>query len=172
MTSVALFSQEAKDVTKFLGIPVDGYKSEMIRKLKAKGFTDSKLLDGGLEGEFNGTEVVVDIVTNNNKVRRICLIDKNDMSESQIRLRFNNLCDQFENNPKYTPPYLYSNERISENEDISYEISVNDKQYEAAFFQNGDPNKCVWFKIREVYGEFRIAMFYDNKLNEANGEDL
>ena len=27
-----------KDVTKFLGIPVDGTKAEMMQKLKAKGF--------------------------------------------------------------------------------------------------------------------------------------
>lgn len=34
--SVAMYAQ--KDVTKFLGIPVDGTKSAMIQKLKAKGF--------------------------------------------------------------------------------------------------------------------------------------
>ena len=28
------FAQETKDVTKFMGIPVDGTKSEMIQKLK------------------------------------------------------------------------------------------------------------------------------------------
>ena len=28
-----------KDVTKFLGIPVDGFKTEMISKLKSKGFS-------------------------------------------------------------------------------------------------------------------------------------
>lgn len=36
--SVSLYAQ--KDVTQFLGIPVDGSKSEMIKKLKAKGFRD------------------------------------------------------------------------------------------------------------------------------------
>ena len=30
--------EEEKDVTKILGIPVDGYKPAMIEKLKAKGF--------------------------------------------------------------------------------------------------------------------------------------
>ena len=37
--SLAMYAQ--KDVTKFLGIPVDGTKSEMIKKLKEKGFTES-----------------------------------------------------------------------------------------------------------------------------------
>ena len=36
--SLAMYAQ--KDVTKFLGIPVDGTKSEMIKKLKEKGFTE------------------------------------------------------------------------------------------------------------------------------------
>ena len=34
--STILYAQ--KDVTQFLGIPVDGSKSEMIQKLKAKGY--------------------------------------------------------------------------------------------------------------------------------------
>ena len=37
MLSISVCAQQ-KDVTRFLGIPVDGSKSEMIRKLKAKGF--------------------------------------------------------------------------------------------------------------------------------------
>ena len=35
IVSTTVFAQ--KEVTKFLGIPVDGFKSEMIQKLKAKG---------------------------------------------------------------------------------------------------------------------------------------
>ena len=34
LLSVSVFAQE--DVTKFLGIPVDGFKPEMIKKLKEK----------------------------------------------------------------------------------------------------------------------------------------
>ena len=34
IASVALYAQS--DVTKFLGIPVDGFKTDMIQKLKAK----------------------------------------------------------------------------------------------------------------------------------------
>lgn len=48
-----------KDVTKFLGIPIDGTKSEMIKKLKEKGFTESVLGDDVLEGEFNGVDVYI-----------------------------------------------------------------------------------------------------------------
>ena len=48
--SAALFAQV--EVTKFLGIPVDGTKSEMISKLKDKGFVDVGA-EGLLTGEFN-----------------------------------------------------------------------------------------------------------------------
>ena len=39
VSSVATFAQS--DVTTFLGIPVDGYKSDMIQALKSKGFVSS-----------------------------------------------------------------------------------------------------------------------------------
>lgn len=70
--SVSLYAQ--KDVTQFLGIPVDGYKPEMIKKLKDKGFTISPYNKDVLVGEFNGTKVNIHVVTNNNKVYRIMVV--------------------------------------------------------------------------------------------------
>lgn len=81
------------DVTKFLGIPVDGNKSEMIRKLKTKGFKQSPDVADVLIGKFNGTDVNVYIVTNNDKVCRIMVWDKNTINETDIRIRFNVLCE-------------------------------------------------------------------------------
>ena len=60
-----LVSSQNKDVTKFLGIPVDGTKLEMINKLKAKGFKISPYNKDVLTGEFNGYDVNVHIVTRN-----------------------------------------------------------------------------------------------------------
>lgn len=128
--TAALHAQ--KSVTQFLGIPVDGTKSEMIRKLKAKGFESAPYDKEVLEGEFNGQDVMVYVVTNNNKVYRIMVADKNNIDEANIRIRFNNLCDQFNNNPKYES---FENQTISEDEDISYEMGVHSKIYEAVFFQ-------------------------------------
>ena len=169
MTTIALFAQEKKDVTKFLGIPVDGYKSEMISKLKAKGFTSTSYDKNVLEGEFNGQDVELHVVTNNNKVYRIMVADKNYVSETSIRIRFNNLLNQFENNSKYIGD---SNKPISEDEDLGYEIIVKGKRYEATFYQNGDWNKSVWFMIADFSGKYGIIMYYDNCYNQANGEDL
>ena len=174
ITSTSVFAQ--KEVTKFLGIPVDGYKSEMIQKLKAKGYRYNSATDY-LEGEFNGMDVEIAVVTNNNKVYRIFVADKYSVDESQIKIRYNNLCYQFSNNSKYVTLKDYS---ISESEDISYELLVHNKAYQAAFFQilsDNDTdedilNRQVWFTINEQYGKYKILMYYDNGYNQANGDDL
>ena len=122
-----------KDVTKFLGFPVDGSKSEMIKNLKSKGF---KLTEEGgtdvLKGRFNGNNVDVFISTENGKVSRIMICDENTMNETDIKIRFNRLCSQFQDNGKYLSLEDYS---IPESEDISYEMAVNNKRYEAIFYQ-------------------------------------
>ena len=179
--STALYAQ--KDVTKFLGIPVDGTKTAMIQKLKAKGFQYNSSGDY-LTGEFNGRDVRISVV--------------------------------FENNKKYIPLGDYT---LSEEEDISYEMTVNNKRYEAVYYQQPEitdsiafvkeaqstllskyteeqlanpsdeikqevrdsalsytmdlySKKTVWFMIGEYAREYYIVMFYDNEYNHADGEDL
>lgn len=56
---MALVVNAQTDVTKFLGIPVDGTKAEMVQKIKAKGFETSSYNRDILEGEFNGKDVEV-----------------------------------------------------------------------------------------------------------------
>lgn len=134
LLSVSVNAQ--KDITQFLGIPIDGYKPEMIKKLKDKGFVVSTSKKDALVGEFNGTKVNIYIVTNNNKVCRIMVSDVNMIDEGDIKIKFNNLCKQFQNNKKYMSASLSdSSYTISGDEDISYEISVNSKRYQAAFYQ-------------------------------------
>ena len=60
LLSIVAFAQ--KDVTKFLGIPVDGTKTQMIQKLKAKGFVYNQQKDI-LKGEFNGEQVEISVQT-------------------------------------------------------------------------------------------------------------
>ena len=131
MLGVYDFAQ--KDVTQFLGIPVDGTKTEMVQKLKAKGFKYNST-NGLLEGEFNGQEVELSIVTDNNKVWRIVVMDKWVTDEANIKIRFNNLCRQFAKNEKYFP--LNENPEILESEMIGYEMLVNKRRYESAYFQS------------------------------------
>ena len=88
---IAFAASAQRNVTKFLGIPIDGTKSAMIQKLKAKGFTYDATNDV-LSGEFNGRDVNLHVVTNNNKVYRIMVVDAVGSSEGQIKIRFNTLC--------------------------------------------------------------------------------
>lgn len=229
LSLVSIFAIGQTDITKFLGIPIDGSKQEMIQKIEAKGFKWNVLKEC-LEGEFNGRDVYISVVTNNNKVYRIFIIDKYGTSESNIKNRFNTLCNQFKNNKKYYNSTI--EQEIPEEEDISIGMNVDNKTYEASFLQlpefifNVDlenitetdlskypilkdfydniievkqydneemvrsaikletsrlflkifeemSNKCVWFKIiKESYDNYKIAIYYDNKYNEAHGEDL
>ena len=125
---------QSEGTLKFLGIPVDGSKSEMVTALKSKGFRyDSN--SGFLVGDFNGRESHIGIVENHGKVYRVVVFDANTYDAGEIRIRFNNLIHQFENsNGKYY--YIVQNEMIPEDEDISYEINVHDKQYSATFIYN------------------------------------
>ena len=184
--SASVFAQ--KEVTQFMGIPVDGSPTEMIKKLKAKGFTTDEDamqavkrglidLDGTevLTGRFNGEKVRVFLVVEQNKVRRIYLADKNTRDETQIKIRFNTLVRQFEGNGKYVP--LFDEQTIADDEDISYQMTVNKKRYEATFLQKGedgtvDEKRFVWFTIGEGYNGYVIYIFYDNEYNQADGSDL
>lgn len=184
--SASVFAQ--KEVTKFMGIPVDGSPTEMIKKLKAKGFkTDEDAMqavkrglidwDGPevLTGRFNGEKVRVFLGVEKNKVWRIYLSDKDDRDETQIKIRFNNLVRQFENNDKYIP--YFDEQTIADDEDISYQMTVNKKRYDAYFVQKGedgtvDVKREVWFLIIQRFDGYYIYMYYDNKYNEADGSDL
>ena len=165
VVSVTLFAQS--DVTKFLGIPVDGFKPDMIRKLKEKGFVSAGYDTDLLEGEFNGRDVYIGVVTNNNKVYRIGITDKNYVNETDIRIRFNNLCRQFANNTKYTMPIFTSVDDyiISEDEDISYEMAVNNKRYQASFYQK--PDTIAQQKDLENYRNSLLEKYTEEELNDS-----
>ncbi len=210
-----VFSQN-KDVIEFMGIPVDGSKTEIIEKLEAKGFVYNKEHDY-LIGEFNGLNSLISISTNKNKVWRIMVVDANSVGETAIKIRFNELLKQFFHSGKYIGSL--NNMEIPDDEDLGYEISINDKRYEAAYYQiptdinkksiekeireilltryseeeidnpteeisidissttyaylvEKFKNNSVWFMVGNLYGKYYISLFYDNKLNEAKGEDL
>ena len=170
LLTLSLYAQN--DVTTFLGIPVDGFKSEMRQKLIAKGFTPKKVgTNEYLEGEFNGTDVHIYIATNNNKVYRIMVCDANTQDEANIKIRFNKLVNQFENNKRYTALDQYT---ISDTEDISYEMLVHKKNFDALFYQNPDKEKvdtlALQHKIREQLLEKYKPEQLENPTEEINQE--
>lgn len=168
--SLAVYAQS--NVTKFLGIPVEGTKSAMIQKLKTKGFVYNQKLDY-LEGEFNGMRVHIYIHVQGGKVWRLAVVEKDSHDESQIKTRYEKLCEQFERNPKYLS---LSVDTLPESKDLSYELVVHKKKYQAIYIQLPMEEdffyRRVWFTILRDYLEYSIVIYYENGLNEANGEDL
>lgn len=153
----------------FLGIPVDGTKREMISKIEAKGYKYDAYNDY-LVGEFNGVNVFIVVQTINNKVWRIAIVDKSFTDETNIKIRFNRLLEQFSNNSKYVK---VDGNPLNENDDISYEMTVHKKRYDAAFIPvDTSINGIVWYAIGAEYSKYAITMFYENLNNAANDNDL
>lgn len=117
------------NILKFLDIPIDGSELSMKNKLKQKGFKEKYGYDC-LTGQFNGETVDVYIHTNHQKVDRIYVAFR-PTTEHEIRIKYNRLLAQFDNNDKYSGSFY--NAEIPMDEDIEYEISANHKRYEATF---------------------------------------
>lgn len=160
---ISSYALAQKHVTEFLGIPIDGSKSAMIQKLKNKGFQYNSTLDY-LTGEFNGQKVNVHVVTNNNKVWRIMIQDVlSTRNESDIIIRFNRLCSQFAKNKKYMPQNIEGKFEIDQGEDISIQMSLYNKRYEAAYFQifesdydTTGASKIIMEKLQKTYTSEQI----------------
>lgn len=167
IATITSFAQQ-KDVTSFLGIPVDGTVLSMKQKLIAKGFVPKKFGDEEfLEGEFNGCNVHVYIRTNNNKVYRIMVADNNTVDEAQIKIRFNNLVSQFENNKRYFPLDKYT---LSDEEDISYEMTVHNKNYDAYFYQVPDMEKADTLALQEKVRNELLSKYTEAELKNPSEE--
>lgn len=128
LLSAVCFGQNGGPL-KFLGIPIDGSEAQFDAKLKSKGFTYNPITES-YKGQFNGSSVNVIIHTNHNLVDRVYVAFP-DQTEENIRIEFNRLLAQFKNNDKYMD--LCMNEEISDDDDISYEMIVNKKRYQATF---------------------------------------
>lgn len=168
ITAISLFAQ--KDVTTFLGIPVDGTKATMKQKLIAKGFTPKRTSgEEYLVGEFNGSKVKVYIVTNRNKVYRIMVDFDLLCSETEIKNRFNNLVIQFDKNKKYMKlsedSYL-----LPDNEDISYGITINNKTYEAAYIQKPNPEKMDSVALEKQLNKLYLEKFSQFQLDNPTDD--
>ena len=133
ITILALFSLVAFGQNggplKFLGIPIDGPSAQFETKLKGKGFRYNSYAEC-YKGQFNGMPVDVYVHTNHDIVDRVYVAFPLT-SKEDIRNEFNRLLKQFKDTGKYLD--LSFNEEIPDKEDISYEITVNNKRYQASF---------------------------------------
>ena len=117
-------------VVKFLDIPVDGTKSEMISRIKEKGFGYYSGKDC-LYGKYNGKYVDVFIETNHGAVYWV-IVKYYTGSEMNVIDEYNELLEQFNRNKKYITPR--ENVKIPRGEHIAYEMSMNHKRYSATYY--------------------------------------
>ena len=140
-------------VTRFLEIPVGGPRAEVAKMLRIRGF---RAVRDYFTGTFNGEKV--DVYVQYNSIRnvwRIVVADQNPRDEVGIKIRFNNLIQQFLNNKKYIH---INGEVISEDEDIRNGILNEKKRYQAVFGQlNSADTLAVRKKISEKYSAEQLA---------------
>ena len=153
------------DVTKFLGISVDGTLENMILKLKQKGFEN--VGEDWLKGFYNGRLVTLTPISlRDNKVCRIMIIYYTTNNDKDIIKQYNSLCEQFCENENYDG-YLYNLEElyIPENENIADEIMKDPEKYKMGFRQattnlsdppyfKNEAEKEQWYKNSIVVIDF------------------
>ena len=98
------------------------------------------------------------------------LADKLLSDEANIKIRFNTLVGQFERNKRYTQGIDEKDQRIPDNENISYEMTVNNKVYEAAFYQKPDDNKVDTVALKENLLQAIYEKYSPEEIENATDE--
>ncbi len=157
------FASAQDDVIKFLGIPVDGPKSEMIKKLQEKGFVyDSK--NDLLYGMFNGEDLSLRVYADRDgKVWQITLLDTKVRDKDEIKIRFNTLLWQFLETNKYVKTM---GDIIPNSEDIEKGILIEGKEYQAHFLPSGEPDASDYFEIDK-----KLKDLTEEKIQELTEEE-
>ena len=177
--SLAVYSQ--RDATKFLGIPMDITKGEMIQKLEAFGFSYRANSDY-LRGWFNDEQVDVYIRSQNNRITEIRVVELKLRTQSDVLSRFDQLVSQFEKNDNYAFQWRKQNNVIIHSSGYSF----NYKDKKATFYQKDktikslpDANKKVWIEIGKRNDisilpkpSYYIIFNYENLYNISYGYDL
>ena len=103
MTFCLSFIGFSQNTITFKGIPVTGSIDNFCKSLEQKGFEKMELTDNPYLyfGEFNGVPVAIMPQTMSGKVWRVMILDYNTRNKTSIISRFNELFNQFINNPNY-----------------------------------------------------------------------
>lgn len=141
----------------------------MINKLKEKGFTYDKENDN-LVGEFNGRKSIVNVLTQKNKAWRVTVADAVPSSESEIKIRFNNLCAQFDRKSDKYLSIEKSGFYIPEDEDISYGITVKNKRYSAYYYQKPNLDLFDYEKMNQHIHDFLLTKFTPEQIEHPTPE--
>lgn len=134
LCSSVCFAQ--RDVIKFLGIPVDGTREEMISAIKNLNrfqYFRYETNDSFL-GKFNGVDSFITISYNNGLVDRVFVWEADPRTLKETVKAYNTLIDQFSKNDKYVDLLQCSQMKIQPGENVRRNMRVNGLTYEARFF--------------------------------------
>lgn len=185
LASVIAYSQ-----MKFMGIPIDGPKSDMIEKLEKKGFTtvyeyqQIELLEKQnksmkkeqrvryndeaywMEGFFNGKKCIVGLYPYKGKMYRVFVaIDHGYMHKSDAFGEFNSLAEKL--NRKYPSVNNYYNPL-----DYSDEIEIDGKRFNFFLDEENQGVVSLLMTYPSTNLEYHIVLEYSNILNAPDDEDL
>ena len=134
---------------KFMGIPIDGSKDDMVAALMEKGFKQD-WGDEYLTGIFNGENVKVFISTNHGIVDRIRVVYPSTNDSNDTRVKFNTLLSKMNRNAKYVS--VSPRPEIPAGESVGLISYGDSKHYDTAyFFLMPDADQAQW------KGEFNAA---------------
>lgn len=119
-----------ESVLKFMDVPIDGLKSQMIVELEDKGFRGD--LSGKMTGMFNGEKVSLSISTNHGLVDGVMVEYPRCERSNDTRVKYNVLLSRFNRNAKYVS--VSPRAEIPAGEDILNNIGRNSKYYDAVYF--------------------------------------
>ena len=112
---------------------VDGFKKDMIEKVKGKGFEQENEMDV-LRGEFNGEKVNIFVGSERNKVWRIVVGDGIERKEDDIKIRLNKVQEELKDKGKQVGK-LEDKDYICEEINVGYEMKVRKKRFEGGLME-------------------------------------
>lgn len=137
--------------------------------MRSKGFSYDNYSES-YKGKFNGKEVDVYISTNNGNIDRVYVSFPTTRNVSSIINEYNILLGQFKNNDKYLE--LQKNPQIPESENLSYEMSVNNKRYEATFYFKAEKDTlALQQEFLSQFTEEEIEIIRTMDFNDLNITD-
>ena len=98
---------------------------------------------------------------------RIAYIERKT-NETDIKIRYNRLCQQFIENQNYITLYGIDDYIIPEDEDLSYEIIVNKKNYEASFYQK--PQDIDTINLEQKFNSLLTKKYSKEQIDNPSDE--
>ena len=190
--TLSLDAQE-NGVFKFMGIPIDGPKSEMISKLEEKGFAPEDVfidveraendvlnaggeINGGtirendelygMKGQFDGRDCTLMILSYHRKVYKIVVAIKDSYKKKlEAFFLFNDYAEKLQK--KY-----YSENNLYKPLDYSGELELDADYFNMFFDSQRMGGVVLHITYPSANMEYHIVLEYVNADNMPNGEDL